>query len=118
MRGLPQPGAQLMTPCFLTLYVVKVGDGYQIRGRYVYEDLTACYAMTHKHYPSKAAALDWAVRYAKNNPRKYASICVRQGRHAARPRPVPEYPGFTVHWIEDTPGLDTHRITHMKEYDS
>lgn len=103
-----------MIPCFLTLYVVKVGDGYQVRGRHVYEDVTGCFAMTHKHYPSKAQALHWAERYAKNNPRTFASICVRRGYREAKQRPVPEYPGFTVHWIEDAPGLDTHKITHVK----
>jgi len=54
-----------MIPCFLTLYVVQVGDGYQIRGRHVYEEVTGCYAMTHKHYPSKAQALSWAIRCAQ-----------------------------------------------------
>jgi hypothetical protein len=103
-----------MIPCLLTLYVVKVGDGYQIRGRHVYADVTGCYVMTHKHYPSKVLALNWALRYAQNNPRKFASICVRQGYREGRQRPVPEYPGFTVNWIEDESDFDTHNIKHVK----
>jgi hypothetical protein len=103
-----------MSPCFLTLYVVKVGDGYQIRGRRVFEGFTSCCVMTHKHYSSKDLALRWALRYTQNNPRKFASICVRQGYCEGQQRPAPEYPGFTVNWIEDGPDLDTHNISHIK----